>query len=114
MDKKAGTGELSCKVCGQQFQTGINCMFWTLRVLTKRCSTTDVSADLSAAVDVYSDWLDACDTVAKDTTSRDNSAPKHPLADGRIRSNSDIETDINARFGIVDDEEDGEGEYDDD
>lgn len=25
MDKKAGTGELSCKVCGQSFQTGINC-----------------------------------------------------------------------------------------
>lgn len=25
LDKKAGTGELSCKVCGQQFQTGINC-----------------------------------------------------------------------------------------
>ena len=25
LDKKAGIGELSCKVCGQQFQTGINC-----------------------------------------------------------------------------------------
>lgn len=25
LDKKAGTGELSCKICGQQFQTGINC-----------------------------------------------------------------------------------------
>ena len=28
LDKKAGIGELSCKVCGQQFQTGINCKFW--------------------------------------------------------------------------------------
>jgi transcription elongation factor Elf1 len=27
MDRKAGTGELSCKVCGQKFQTGINCKF---------------------------------------------------------------------------------------
>ena len=26
MDKKGGTGELSCKICGQQFQTGINCI----------------------------------------------------------------------------------------
>jgi len=33
-------------VCGQSFQTGINY--------------------LSAAVDVYSDWIDACDTVAKE------------------------------------------------
>lgn len=26
--------------------------------------------DLSAAVDVYSDWVDACDAVAKDTANR--------------------------------------------
>ncbi|KAI4143522.1 MAG: hypothetical protein LQ341_002892 [Variospora aurantia] len=45
MDKKAGIGDLLCKVCGQQFQTGINY--------------------LSAGVDVYSDWVDACDSVAK-------------------------------------------------
>ena len=25
MDKKAGIGDLSCKICGQNFQTGINC-----------------------------------------------------------------------------------------
>ncbi|KAJ5231971.1 hypothetical protein N7468_004927 [Penicillium chermesinum] len=47
LDKKLGLGDLSCKVCGQKFQTGINY--------------------LSAAVDVYSDWVDACDAVAKDT-----------------------------------------------
>ena len=28
--------------------------------------------DLSAAVDVYSDWVDACDTVAKEAASRDH------------------------------------------
>lgn len=26
--------------------------------------------DLSAAVDVYSDWVDACDAVAKDTANK--------------------------------------------
>ncbi|WEW56304.1 hypothetical protein PRK78_001747 [Emydomyces testavorans] len=46
LDKKLGLGDLTCKVCGQRFQTGINY--------------------LSAAVDVYSDWIDACDAVAKD------------------------------------------------
>ncbi|OJJ55337.1 hypothetical protein ASPSYDRAFT_159119, partial [Aspergillus sydowii CBS 593.65] len=50
LDKKLGLGHLSCKVCGQRFQTGINY--------------------LSAAVDVYSDWVDACDAVAKDTADR--------------------------------------------
>jgi transcription elongation factor Elf1 len=45
LDKKAGVGNLHCKVCGQKFQTGINY--------------------LSAAVDVYSDWVDACEEVAK-------------------------------------------------
>ncbi len=28
-------------------------------------------SDLSAAVDVYSDWVDACDAVAKDTVGKD-------------------------------------------
>ncbi|KAM5505819.1 hypothetical protein McaMca56_000467 [Microsporum canis] len=46
LNKKLGFGNLSCKICGQRFQTGINY--------------------LSAAVDVYSDWVDACDAVAKE------------------------------------------------
>lgn len=29
-----------------------------------------VPVDLSAAVDVYSDWVDACDAVAKDTADK--------------------------------------------
>ncbi|KAJ5095161.1 Transcription elongation factor [Penicillium argentinense] len=49
LDKKSGVGDLSCKVCGQKYQTGINY--------------------LSAAVDVYSDWVDACDSVAKGTAN---------------------------------------------
>ena len=44
LDKKAGVGQLDCKICGQKFQCGINY--------------------LSAAVDVYSEWVDAADAVA--------------------------------------------------
>ncbi|KAJ5144131.1 uncharacterized protein N7515_002918 [Penicillium bovifimosum] len=55
LDKKLGLGDLSCKVCGQKFQTGINY--------------------LSAPVDVYSDWVDACDAVAKDTANQYDPAP---------------------------------------
>lgn len=73
MDKKAGIGELLCKVCGQQFQTGINCersLGHTDSVfLSSYCQQLTVPyADLSAGVDVYSDWIDACDSVAKEAT----------------------------------------------
>lgn len=37
------------------------------------------SLDLSAAVDVYSDWVDACDAVAKDTANQyDGTAGSQP------------------------------------
>ncbi|BCS03871.1 transcription elongation factor 1 family protein [Aspergillus luchuensis] len=71
LDKKLGLGNLSCKVCGQRFQTGINY--------------------LSAAVDVYSDWVDACDAVAKDT------ATKYEDNDPRVRPSNDFATSPSAR-----------------
>lgn len=51
LDKKAGVGNLHCKVCGQHFQTGINY--------------------LSAHVDVYSDWIDACENVAQEAAAQE-------------------------------------------
>lgn len=42
LDKKAGVGQLSCAVCGQQFQCGIH--------------------TLMEAIDVYSEWVDAAGT----------------------------------------------------
>ena len=49
LDKKAAVGNLHCKVCGQRFQTSINY--------------------LSHAVDVYSDWVDACEDVAQEAAA---------------------------------------------
>ncbi|KAI9716297.1 MAG: hypothetical protein M1828_000393 [Chrysothrix sp. TS-e1954] len=46
LDKKVGIGQLNCKVCGQSFQTNVG--------------------SLSAPVDIYADWIDACDDVAKE------------------------------------------------
>ncbi|KAF5699029.1 hypothetical protein CEK26_005625 [Fusarium fujikuroi] len=51
LDKKAGVGQLDCRVCGQKFQCAVNY--------------------LSAAVDVYGEWVDAADAVAKE----DNAEP---------------------------------------
>ncbi|KAK6606951.1 transcription elongation factor [Botrytis cinerea] len=55
IDKKAGVGHLSCKVCDQKFQCAINY--------------------LSASVDVYADWVDACDAVAKEGDDGGDLAP---------------------------------------
>ncbi|PHH70034.1 hypothetical protein CDD83_5534 [Cordyceps sp. RAO-2017] len=48
LDRKAGIGQLDCRVCGQTFQCAVNY--------------------LSAAVDVYGEWVDAADAVAKEDT----------------------------------------------
>ncbi|KAJ5443622.1 Transcription elongation factor [Penicillium daleae] len=77
LDKKLGLGDLSCKVCGQKFQTGINY--------------------LSAAVDVYSDWVDACDAVAKDTANQ---------YDGAVGSIGNSKSDALANAGHGDAYED--------
>ena len=37
--------------------------------------TTDVRTDLSAAVDVYSEWVDACDAVAKTEGAEGGATP---------------------------------------
>ncbi|CDK28436.1 unnamed protein product [Kuraishia capsulata CBS 1993] len=50
MEKKAGVGLLHCKICGQNFQTPIN--------------------SLSQPVDIYSDWVDACEAVAEDAEAQ--------------------------------------------
>jgi len=85
LDKRSGTGDLSCKVCGQSFQTGINY--------------------LSAAVDVYSDWVDACDAVAKEAAQN---------ASGNTTDNRYRGTAASARSKTVADkeeryEDDGDG-----
>lgn len=58
MDKRLGVGNLNCKVCGQNFQASIN--------------------PLSAPIDVYSDWFDACEAVAG---RGDEAEAAEPLSD---------------------------------
>ncbi|KAI9646945.1 hypothetical protein NHQ30_004945 [Ciborinia camelliae] len=60
VDKKMGVGQLTCKVCDQKFQCAINY--------------------LSAGVDVYADWVDACDAVARDASPAGDAAPERAPA----------------------------------
>lgn len=50
IDKKTNIGTLTCKICGQSFQTAIN--------------------SLSEPIDIYSNWIDACEAVAEEEAKR--------------------------------------------
>ena len=70
-------------------------------------------ADLSAAVDVYADWVDACDAVAKEDGEERAGGIHAPLrapaasrSGGRARDEEDDDNDI-----IDDDDDDGLGGY---
>ena len=58
---------------------------------------TNMPQDLSAGVDVYSDWIDACDTVAKEAADAPNADDGfHSYADiaaGNERRNSEMNVD---------------------
>lgn len=94
LDKKSGVGQLSCKVCNQQFQCAVNY--------------------LSAAVDVYADWVDACDAVAKEhggePGSQGISQSRATAAVGRATARAEEEEEEDNDDDIIDDE-DGLGAY---
>ena len=76
--------------------------------LAQRCDMdlTIARVDLSAAVDVYSDWIDACDTVAKDAAEPTGGRGEEGVVRGRGESEG---------LGIVDDEvDDAEADYGED
>ncbi|KAK5083202.1 hypothetical protein LTR05_007086 [Lithohypha guttulata] len=86
LDKKNAIGDLYCKICGQKFQSSINY--------------------LSAPVDVYSDWIDACESVAQEAA-----ADNEPNAEDKAFSNYASERPRATAAGNDDDEDAG---YDDD
>lgn len=127
IDKKAGIGSLECKVCGQRFQCTVNC---TLRHPDTRSDQTSSRApapargirawhrtwltsmsatDLSAAVDVYGEWVDAAEEVAKDgggATVRDYAeASRDTRKDRDTANNSDDGHQQYSGDGIVPDDE---------
>jgi len=98
LDKKAGIGQLNCKVCGQSFQSDINY--------------------LSAAVDVYYDWLDAAENVAKGEAeaadrTEERAGPSKTKSGGPGGQNTYVEKTRGDDF-VVDDESDNGGDFGDD
>ncbi|KAG9195963.1 hypothetical protein G6011_01084 [Alternaria panax] len=91
IEKKSGVGNLQCKVCGQTFQTNINY--------------------LSAPVDVYADWIDACDAVAKEAAKGSVDTARSTNRMGRMPTAHNQEEDDGDGGFIEHDEPDAEGEY---
>lgn len=64
---------------------------------TSRSWQANQREDLSAGVDVYSDWIDACDTVAKEAADAPNAEDGFnsyaDLAAGNERRNSEMNVD---------------------
>ncbi|KAI1339020.1 transcription elongation factor Elf1 like-domain-containing protein [Xylariaceae sp. FL0016] len=73
LHKKTGFGDLMCTVCGQNFQCAINY--------------------LSDPVDVYSEWVDAADAVAKQQGGSASSArpsrPRYQQTDREVEDGED-------------------------
>lgn len=106
MEKKAGVGNLSCKVCGVSFQEPINY--------------------LSAAVDVYAAWIDASEEAAKQggnahgavdavgrtatTSYRDIDQSSRPRVSARDKEDEEG-LGYEADDFVIDDDEGREGEY---
>ncbi|CAK7241377.1 MAG: hypothetical protein STHCBS139747_002838 [Sporothrix thermara] len=91
LDKKLGIGYLECKVCGQTFQCAINY--------------------LSAAVDVYGEWVDAADSVAKEKVESENSrgrldSGRYPSGRAGASSRDLDEDDDGGQRRYADDEDD--------
>jgi len=92
MDKKSAVGHLLCKVCGQDFDSGINY--------------------LSHPVDVYADWIDACDKAAKEAADNETggggvsqNAPYRDIASGSGNAPARRQREVPS-----DDEGDGDGD----
>ncbi|KAI5962887.1 hypothetical protein KGF57_001326 [Candida theae] len=77
LDKKNLLGELHCKICGQNFQTAIH--------------------SLSQPVDVYSDWIDACEDLAEEAEKNGYEGGDHDRGD--VYSDDDDDEDNIAQGG---------------
>lgn len=80
MDKKSDVGTLLCKVCGQSFQSPIN--------------------SLSEPIDIYSDWVDACEAVAQEESEL--------AKNGKSLLDDDDDGDGESKDVKDDDDDDGE------
>ena len=102
VDRKKDLGILECKVCGQSFQTSISCE-WSYAWPNRLIDADDRwPSDLTLPVDVYADWVDACEAVARPRPSR---VPASPSMPAMAREAEGMSTEVDIRMSIEDHDE---------
>jgi transcription elongation factor Elf1 len=72
LDRKDGLAKLVCRVCDQRYQSKVNrtpittLLFFFLGADCKKY----LCADLTEAIDIYSEWIDAADAAQREQTVR--------------------------------------------
>ena len=69
------------------------------------CTKANLITDLSAAVDVYSDWVDACDAVAKDAADGNDEDWQQGMASRTAHGDSDLEPNNFVEQGTLSDDD---------
>ena len=70
VDRKEGVALLVCKVCDQRYQSKVNRtppFAWVIRYFLLILL---VSIDLTEAIDIYSEWIDAADAAQNEAPPR--------------------------------------------
>jgi transcription elongation factor Elf1 len=91
LDWNKAIGRLECRVCGASYETTINCEFardlLTQRFAPRHSPSTAhrrsnvrtharsfLVADLSEPIDLFSEWIDACEAEQEDAAAADAEA----------------------------------------
>ena len=91
IDKKNLLGELHCKICGQSFQTAIH--------------------SLSQPVDIYSDWIDACEDLAEEAEKHGNDEEGDVYSDGDDNTATNNNSGRHEKDPILDSEDEDDENF---
>ena len=81
VDRKEGVALLVCKVCDQRYQSNVN-RTSSFTCATRHPHSSLVTPDLTEAIDIYSEWIDAADAAQNEppprrpTASSSRAAPR--------------------------------------
>lgn len=110
LNKKEGVGQLDCKICGQKFQCSINCRSCARLSASTPHPLTSLP-DLSAAVDVFSEWVDAADAVAQGNNASNKAISSSKMSSAQATASgrrADEDEEDDRRYtgdGIAEDDE---------
>ena len=69
VDRKEGVALLVCKVCDQRYQSKVN-RASSFTCVVRPLFISLATPDLTEAIDIYSEWIDAADAAQNETPQR--------------------------------------------